>query len=96
MVDEQVLSNEKENKQQKSRVVETLLFCCLFSLLRGDHGAGLSTVGIEGLVDGSDDCRTLLAAADEVDGCLDFREHFIDAELVIGDMGTCLFSGDLL
>ena len=23
-------------------------------------------------------------------------EHFIDAELVIGDMGTCLFSGDLL
>ena len=96
MGDAYLRSNEKENKQQKSRVVETLLFCCLFSLLRGDHGAGLSTVGIEGLVDGSDDCRTRLAAADEVDGCLDLREHFIDAELVIGDMGTCLFSGDLL
>ena len=27
MVDEQVLSNEKENKQQKSRVVETLPLC---------------------------------------------------------------------
>ena len=96
MGDAYLRSNEKENKQQKSRVVETLLFCCWKISLRGDHGAGLSTVGIEGLVDGSDDCRTLFAAADEVDGCLDFREHFIDAELVIGDMGTCLFSGDLL
>lgn len=56
MGDAYLRSNEKENKQQKSRVAETLLFYCWKISLRGDHGAGLSTVGIEGLVDGSDDC----------------------------------------
>lgn len=96
MGDVYLRSNEKENKQKKAEWQRLCFFIAGKISLRGDHGAGLSTVGIEGLVDGSDDCRTLLAAADEVDGCLDFREHFIDAELVIGDMGTCLFSGDLL